>query len=207
MLEKIDNGTGLNGVIISSDLLYDHIHREHPALKLTASIVKATVEDGKGNLDYYRKQSERFDSVMLHTDDNWNLDLLDRLDRDKIEILVNENCVRNCNVRAQHYNLMIEQQRSGGPYVPQEGCQYAVIRGGRNRSCNMTEAELKGVYDMGFRRFKLQGRADKPWTYLYDFSRYVLEPTLTAPLFFKYIVEAQEAMDLKAKGKQHSPSS
>ena len=163
-------------------MLFDHIRREHPALKLTASIVKATVEDGKGNVDYYRNQVERFDTVMVHTDDNFDLDLLDKLDREKMEILVNENCIRNCTVRGKHYSLMIKQQRSGGPYVPQEGCRYAVVLGGKSLSCNMTDEELKSVYDMGFRRFKLQGRADKAWPYLYDFSRYLLEPTLTAPL-------------------------
>jgi len=207
MLDAIDNDTGLNGVILASDLLFDHIRKEHPALKLTASIVKATVEGGKGNVDYYREQADRFDSVMVHTDDNFDLDLLDRLDREKMEMLVNENCVRNCTVRDKHYALMIEQQRRGGPYVPQEGCRYAVVLGGTSMSCNMTDEELKSVYDMGFRGFKLQGRADKAWPYLYDFSRYLLEPTMTAPLFFKYIVEAQDALAKKAKAKQPPPSS
>ena len=206
LLDAIDNGTGLNGVILASDMLFDHVRREHPALKLTASIVKATVEGGHGNVDYYRRQAERFDSVMLHTDDNWDLDLLDKLDREKTEILVNENCVRNCAVRAEHYVLMIAQQRTGGPYVPHEQCRYAVVRGGKSQSCNMTDEELKAVYDMGFRRLKLQGRADKPWPYLYDFSRFLLEPALTAPLVFKYLVEAQDALDRKTKAKQPSPN-
>ena len=207
LLDAIDNDTGLNGVIVASDRLFDHVRREHPALKLTASIVKVTVENGKGNVDYYRQQAERFDTVMVHTDDNFDLALLDQLDRDKMELLVNENCVRNCTVRGEHYALMIKQQRSGGPYTPHEGCRYAVVRGGKSLSCNMTDAELKSVYDLGYRRFKLQGRADKPWSYLYDLSRYLLEPTLTAPLFFKYLVEAQDALDRKAKAKQRPPAS
>ena len=207
LLDAIDNGTGLNGVIVASDLLFDYIRRGHPDLKLTASIVKVTVEGGKGKVDYYRKQADRFDRVMLHTDDNWDLDLLDQLDRKKMEILVNENCIRNCAVRAQHYDLMIEQQRSGGPYTPHEGCRYAIVLGEKNLSCNMTEAELKSVYDMGFRQFKLQGRADKASTYLCDFSRYLLEPTLTAPLVFKYLVEAKDVLDRKLKAKQRSASS
>jgi len=173
LLDLIDNGTGLNGVIVASDLLFDHLRREHPALKLTASIVKATVENGKGNADYYRRQAERFDSVMVHPDDGFNLDLLEHLDREKMEVLVNENCIRNCTVREKHYTLLVNQQRNGGPYTPQEGCLRPMVKlDGKSLSCNMTDEQFKAVYDMGFRRFKLQGRADKARLYLYDFSRY-----------------------------------
>ena len=202
LLDAIDNDTGLNGVIVASDLLFDHIRKEHPALKLTASIVKATVENGKGDVDYYRKQAERFDSVMVHSDDGFNLDLLDQLDREKMEILVNENCVRNCTVREKHYALLASEQRTGGKSQP-EGCLMPLTElDGKNLSCNMTDEEFKSVYDMGFRRFKLQGGGDMAWQYLYDFSRYLLEPTLVAPVFFKYIVAIQSAYlarDARAK--------
>ena len=214
LLDAIDNDTGLNGVIVASDLLVDHIRKEHPALKLTASIVKATVENGKGDVDYYRKQAERFDSVMVHSDDGFNLDLLDQLDREKMEILVNENCVRNCTVREKHYTLLATEQRTGGK-SQQEGCLMPLTElDGKNLSCNMTDEEFKSVYDMGFRRFKLQGRCDKVWQYLYDFSRYLLEPTLVAPVFFKHIVAVQSAYlarDARAKlralkAKQRPPA-
>ncbi|KKO11167.1 hypothetical protein LCGC14_0016430 [marine sediment metagenome] len=202
LLDAIDNDTGLNGVIVASDLLFDHIRKEHPALKLTASIIKATVENGKGDVDYYRKQAERFDSVMVHSDDGFNLDLLDQLDREKMEILVNENCVRNCTVREKHYALLASEQRTGGKSQP-EGCLMPLTElDGKNLSCNMTDEEFKSVYDMGFRRFKLQGGGDMAWQYLYDFSRYLLEPTLVAPVFFKYIVAVQSAYlarDARAK--------
>ena len=214
LLDAIDNGTGLNGVIVASDLLFDYIRRGHPALKLTASIVKAAVENGKGDVDYYRKQAERFDSVMVHSDDGFNLDLLDQLDREKMEILVNENCVRNCTVREKHYTLLATEQRTGGK-SQQEGCLMPLTElDGKNLSCNMTDEEFKSVYDMGFRRFKLQGRCDKVWQYLYDFSRYLLEPTLVAPVFFKHIVAVQSAYlarDARAKlralkAKQRPPA-
>jgi hypothetical protein len=204
LLDMIDNDSGLNGVIVASDLLFSHVRREHPGLKLTASIVKAATENGKGNLDYYRRQTERFDSVMIHTDDGFNYGLLDQLDREKTEILVNENCVRNCGVRAQHYALLADQQRKGVPYTKQKGCLMPIQElDGRGLSCNFTDGEMKRVYDMGFRRFKLQGRGDKTWYYLYDLSRYLLDPTYVMPVFYKYIMMAYGlTVEQKARARQ-----
>ena len=111
MLQMIDNGNGLNGVILASDILFDHVRREHPDLKLTASIVKVSMEEGRGKADYYHELVGRFDSVMLHPDDGYNVSLLDQLDREKLEILVNENCAMGCSGRNEDYELMAMLQK------------------------------------------------------------------------------------------------
>ena len=41
------------------------------------------------------------------------------------------------------------------------------------------------AYDLGFRHFKLQGRRDNVYSYIYDLTRYLLEPDFAAPLVFK----------------------
>ena len=193
MLEIIDNGSGLNGVILASDLLYDYIRDRHPGLKVTASIVKVTMEDGRGNADYYHALTSRFDSVMLHPDDGVDLDLLAQLDRDKTEILVNENCAANCTVRKQHYELMANQQLRGRPEDARATREHETTRcpmpsmhlDGHRRSCNLSEEELKAIHDMGFRRFKLQGRADTEQSFAYDILRYMLDPTRVCPVVLK----------------------
>ena len=47
---------------------------------------------------------------------------------------------------------------------------------------------MKRVYDMGFRRFKLQGRDDSPNFFLYDLLRYTIEPQLLLPVIYKAFV-------------------
>ena len=193
LLEIVDNGSGLNGVILASDLLYDYIHDRHPKLKLTSSIVKVTMEDGRGNADYYHALSERFDSVMLHPDDGFDLDLLAQLDRDKTEVLVNENCAADCTVRKEHYELMATQQLDGSAENKQATRHHETTRcpmpsmhlDGQRRSCNFSTEETKAVYDLGFRRFKLQGRADTTQSFAYDILRFMLEPGRVGPVVLK----------------------
>jgi hypothetical protein len=203
LMEFINNGRGLNGVILSSDILYDYIKKRFPDLKLTASIVKVAAEGGKGKKSYYERQCDRFDSVMLHPDDAFVPDLLEELDREKIEIIVNENCVRHCAIRKGHYDLIVEQfhARKQAYEAGQEAppatlqdhmgnqCLMPLIRlDGYNRSCNLSERELAGIYNMGYRRFKLQGRGDNPPAFVYDLVRFLMEPDLVQPVLYKSFV-------------------
>ena len=55
----------------------------------------------------------------------------------------------------------------------------------RKRSCNLSDIELKTIHDLGFRHFKLQGRADNPLFFAFDLVRFMLEPHVAAPLAYK----------------------
>ncbi len=200
LLEAIDNGRGLNGVILASYLLYDYVRRRHPGLKLTASIIKVTEEEGRGNLGYYRSVLQRFDSVMLHPDDGFKYDLLDQLDRDKIEILVNEDCAFRCPNRVKDYEVMATVLKAApvdsddNPYTLMERrhCRMPLRRvTSAVRSCNFSTAEMLRVYEMGYRRFKLQGRQNMPATFLFDLLRFAVEPEILAPVIFKSFVSGQ----------------
>jgi len=208
MLDLIDNGRGLNGVILVSELLYDHLRREHPELKLTASVVKSTLDGGRGNLDYYRRQSERFESVMVHPDDALDFELLSQLDREKTEILVNENCGMNCDHRPKDYQLTAVQHRdrnySDGLTSPVERQRKARCRqpqrrlDPKRRPCSFTTQEMKRAYDAGFRRFKLQGRQDSAEPFLYDVLRYTVESDLVLPVLLKSFFSGRAAEHIAA---------
>jgi len=197
LLQTIDNGAGLNGVILASDTLYDYVRERHPALKLTASIVKVTMEHGRGRADYYHSLAERFDSVMLHPDDGFDLELLGQLNRDKTEILVNENCALHCPIREEHYELLAAQQLNGRPEDARATTEHETTRcpmpavhlDGHRRSCNFSTDELKAVYDLGYRRFKLQGRADRPHALICDTLRFMLEPDRVYPVVLKSFLQ------------------
>ena len=200
LLDYIDNDSGLNGVILSSDLLFDHIRKTHPNLKLTASVVKVTIEEGGGDLDYYRSHLERFDSVMLHPTDGFNYDLLAQLDPDRIEVLVNENCARNCPHRAEdyeHFALIMKAgqtdlQRTQLQEFENASCRMPMRNmTNAHRSYNFTTTEMLAAYELGYRRFKLQGRQDKPPNFLFDFLRYIIEPEIVMPIIFKAFTSGQ----------------
>ncbi|HDZ20764.1 hypothetical protein LCGC14_0525260 [marine sediment metagenome] len=200
LLEGIDNGLGLNGVILASDLLLDYVRQRHPELRLTASIVKVTEEEGRGDLGYYRSVLKRYDGVMVHPDDGFEYDLLEQLDREKTEIMVNEDCAYLCTHRINDYQVMAELIKSGLPDASDLEYEYTRKKycrapGGRLtpvvRSCNFSMAHLLRVYEMGFRRFKLQGRQNMPGTFLFDLLRFSVEPELLTPVIFKAFVSGQ----------------
>jgi len=200
ILECISQHPDLNGVIVVSDLLSKYIADRYPAVQQAASIVKVTFEHGGGRPDYYRELGKRFHRYMIHPDDCRDLKILDQLDRDKAEIIVNEPCVTFCPARIHHYDTNARWQRAiATPDEPRLTKEADEVVGNchspfymnriaeHQRSCNLSRSEMKAVYDMGFRHFKLQGRADDPFSYSYDLTRFTLEPDFAAPLVNKSI--------------------
>ena len=153
---------------------------------------------------------------MLQADDCRDPDLLSQLDRDKAQIILNENCAIHCPNRAKHYDVYARWQRlavaesmpitlnSISPMAEVQllmeelrqrdaACQSPVdlkslLKGTRN--CNLTPPEMKAIYDLGFRHFKLQGRGDVADYYAYDLTRILLEPNLAAPTVFKALLSS-----------------
>ncbi|MGE5611098.1 MAG: hypothetical protein ACM359_17745 [Bacillota bacterium] len=202
ILQCISERPDLNGVIVTSDLLSDYIARKYPAVRQIASVIKVTLENGRGRADYYRELAKRFHRYVIHPDDNRDPKLLDQLDRDKTEILVNENCVADCPTRAHHYDTYAQMQRASSPQeqqrigqelnriiarCPSPGRQDRLANWPRN--CNLTRPEVKAIYDQGFRHFKLQGRGDDPFCFAYDLIRYMLEPDFVAPVVHKFVTQ------------------
>jgi hypothetical protein len=213
LLDSIALRPDLNGVIVSSDLLSNYIARRHPSLRQIASVTKVVAEGGRGNAAYYNELGKRFFRYVVHLDDYRDRRLLDGLDRTKAEIIVNENCSRDCGRRAEHYELTARIHRrlaggraapAGAPRDPERiGAEQELTRfmaecparwldrqlPERSRSCNLTRRELKALYDMGFRHFKIQGRDNVPYCFVYDLARYTLEPGCAAPLVYHKLSE------------------
>jgi len=212
LLDKIASRPDINGVLIASDLLSGYITGKYPKLRQIVSVVKIATERGKGNTDYYRSLQNRYEGLVVHPDDNRNIDLLKTLNPDKVEILVNEECIFNCPVRKEHYDciskctaanysnmtrssgmnsLMWYQTESQLEKLNNEHEQFVIERcpsyniHKSHLTCNLTHVEMKNLYDLGFRHFKLQGRKDELVKYLYNIVHYLLEPASVAPFVFK----------------------
>ena len=164
------NPTGRNGVIVCEEVMVAHVRKTHPDLKLIASVVKVVKEDGRGRLDYYLDLEKRFDKIMVHPDDVVNPDLLRQLEhKDKYALLINEPCIRNCQVRKRHYQIVSDSVTNildptfgekEWALTVQNGCKNLenLLLAEENRTLVLSSAEIKGLYDLGFRHFKIQGR-------------------------------------------------
>ncbi len=214
LLERLNRRSDLNAVIVAGDLLSEYIAARYPGIRQIASVIKTTVENGRGNIDYYKTLEKRFDRYVLHPDDNMNLRLIEQLDPSKVELLVNEECTLNYPNRARHYE--IQARRHCNNWLPPETdkdriaklreeqvaekqlferelthllenqCrQYRLASGNALRNCNVAPVEMKRLYDKGIRFFKLQGRNQPPFPYLVDLCRYIFEPQVMAPYLIK----------------------
>jgi hypothetical protein len=201
LLDVVAKRPDLSGVIVSSDLLAGYIARRHPALRQVASITKVSVEGKRGDVGYYEDLGKRFWRYIVHPDDVHDPRVLERLDRGKAEIIVNEHCRRECPMRPEHYERIAAAQRAGprGPLppgkVPIPLCDTCLLvesgagdAGGHQRSCALSTSELKAIYGMGFRHFKLQGRAAKLAAFCYDLARYTLEPDFAQPFAYLWMI-------------------
>lgn len=190
---------GGNGVIIASPILTRYIHQKYPHLLLCSSILKVVHEHRKGDADYYNKLTEKFDRVVLHPDDGFNIDFIEKLERkEKIEVLINENCVRNCMFREEHCDIVCEyyqQERRNKCFeklnkFKREKClsmqdivSLKQFLQGKRDTCNMTYEELEKVYERGFRFFKVQGRSLSTSSMIYDLIRYITVGERSAILY------------------------
>lgn len=186
-VSETNNPGGNNGVIMSSDVLYNHVKTNYPGLKKVSSIIKVTNEKGGGKLDYYLKLAEKYDKVMVHPNDSDNFEFLAKLEqKDKYEILVNENCIRQCTMRHKHYdslsktslNLLGHEDNFESLRL-KNGCSKPFMLLSRSKICTtqLSPLELKTLYDMGFRKFKVQGRGlMNSGGQIFDMLRLMLRP-------------------------------
>ncbi len=162
------NPTGDNAVILSSDVLYSYIKEKYPTLKLVSSILKVSWEKGKNNLAYYEALADRFDKVMVHPDDSTNIELLSQLKNpEKFEILLNENCVRQCPIRHKHYeslsNLSLNYLGHSDDFENMRlknlcVSDVALLSNTPKCTTQLTPDEILVAYQAGIRFFKIQGR-------------------------------------------------
>lgn len=177
-----------HAVIIGSDALYAHVKTNYSQLGTVSSILRITCDGGKGKLDSYLRLAERYDKVMIHPDDVFNYDMLEKLeDKGRYELILNEYCMRNCPMRAFHYTTMAEQAYDIDGYdttkfykaLERNGCQNlpAMLTDPAVGVSALTTPEIDRLYDMGFRKFKLQGRAHpNALPLINDLLRFMLPP-------------------------------
>jgi hypothetical protein len=193
ILEQLDEKCGLNGVVVVSDLLSEYIRNKKPELKQICSYEKGLFENPQGNIDWYKKMQERFDRVIVFPDHVFDLDLLEKLDRDRTEILVNDECVYRCPTRKRHLNVVSRFNIQRSPKlleelkdIKQHHCagEFGIISEKKNpahvRPGFLRSQELKTIYDMGFRNFRICGRRKSIFGLAWNVTHFVYNPALAS---------------------------
>ncbi len=180
------NPTGRNSVILASDALREHLRREYPELKLVSSILRITADRGKGKMDAYQRLADQYDEVMMHPDDVLNYDFLEKLeDKERYILLINEYCIRNCPLRAFHYDSLSHMaldflSHDSSDFEKKQatnGCRnlYTLLADPKRSVLALNTPEILRLREMGFRHFKLQGRGHaNASSILFDLLRLVM---------------------------------
>ena len=172
IMELLSDG---DGVIITDERLHTYIKKTYPKLKTKSSIVKVTKDQpNKRTVDYYNQLLDLYDYVVLHPDDNNELDVISQLnDLSRVEVLIDERCTRNCPVRDLHYdlnaqhnvpvkdqdaNILDQEEELFGKLCPRE--KSIMQKNGKWKLDILVNTidEIGDLYELGIHRFKTSGR-------------------------------------------------
>ncbi len=98
-------------VILSSDILADYIRDNYTKIKLESSLLRPTYEvrDYSETPQYYDDLCKRFDKVMIRPELGQDFNFMKKIkNKNKIDILVNSNCVYKCPFSIAHYNRAVD---------------------------------------------------------------------------------------------------
>lgn len=159
-----------NGVSVASSQLGAHINSKFPKLALHAHVNLIIAEEGQGNADYYNKLAEKYQRVAVHPDDAINAEFMSRLEnKDRFEITLNDTCLQGCPCRKEHmetlgrirmepWNLALPAYRHD--LLNKVNCEEVSLpEKNSRRPLLLTNNEIKTLYDMGYRRFRIQNES------------------------------------------------
>lgn len=199
------------GVIVSHPLLRDHIRKNYPNIQLHASVIMTAYQENRDQA-YYEGLARDYSRYVVHPDDNYDLDLLNKLPKDRAEIILNERCVYQCRQRGEHYLANTQDQAAilegTGQYTGfLDRCPFVPDfkqRTTKARNISLTAREAVELSALGFDLFKLQGRLDIPYVFFFDFLRYTLENAVAFPAFYPaFCFSIREHLKAKErKGRQ-----
>ena len=178
-MEFADNGK--NEVLVNNPVLENYLRQRYPNFKYILSTT-ACVRD----LDKINEATEKYDLVVMDFRDNKNEDFLNGIvHKNKIEILVDETCHKDCPYRKKHYEdvarIQLLELGDGEakcmfePHYTRNNSFYENFS--NNPDTVITADDLYNKYvDMGFRHFKLLGRNNETYFQFESYIHYLVKP-------------------------------
>jgi hypothetical protein len=153
------NVSGLNGVILASDFLRDYVKNNYQNLTVISSVNKAYFEQGiHASKSWYENILKEYDLCVINGNDMYDLNLLGSIkEKERLVLLLNENCNLDCRNRNHHITLqsMLRIQETkdlAADILKNFHCP------GYNRGMILQSGKLKDYFEAGIKRYKLQGR-------------------------------------------------
>jgi len=181
IMQNLNNG--FNQVLVANSILEEYIREKYPEYPVIRSILASN--------EVYYDDSDKYFMSVLKREVNDDFELLKSIkNKDKIEILINETCPKDCKHRlihqkndglAQLYKIPIDT------YCPhiQDKKQYE-LEGNINCSLYLTRDKIKNIYEpMGFKHFKISGRGN--YKVILDYAHYMVKPE-HKDIFMKFIM-------------------
>lgn len=159
-----------NGIIISNDLLLNHVRKNYSNLICISSILKPTYESNSWVNDdpgYYNILCQRYDYVVVNPARIVEKEFREQLEqKNKIVILKNSRCRKNCPMAVNHYNTQnaVDDAILNGKTGAEEREQMALITRKCSDTWNTTDSQyisddtMLQIYSEGFENWKLDGR-------------------------------------------------
>ena len=175
VLYELSNG--MNQVLVSSDLLEEHIRQNYPAMKICSSTTKCLTTP-----TLVKQELEKnYHQICLDYNMNRNVKFLESLlqeQKDKIEFLCNAICPPGCPFRKEHYRLNgISNLNGGSSFTIDCGIKECTISTSTwDYKNNLSPEDIDAYEKMGFTHFKLEGRTFNPSELVANYARYLIKP-------------------------------
>ena len=117
LLEKLHDER--NGVVVCDGVLADYVRERYPKYRLIRSVINAYLDEvicrrPDAIVRYFQEKLQRYDRVVVPSELNLRFDVLDKLDKSKLEFLVNNNCFWHCPFVIRHYTQIARGFKSAG---------------------------------------------------------------------------------------------
>ena len=142
-----------NSVTVGSELLYKYIKNNYPNIKIQCSATKQLYSQEDIEKE---KASHEYSRIVLAADASKFIDILKKIkNKDEIELIIDEQCVPNCPYKKEHYEATSKWMISHDPSI-NITCRMRNSSIKEDITCSFDE--IKNLYDIGFRHFKITHR-------------------------------------------------
>jgi collagenase-like PrtC family protease len=149
-----------NAVITANPVIEGYVRKHYPKFKIVSSVTSPE----NLRIAFLKKRIGEVDLLVLPPEYNGRYDLIEKLDVDKIEILINERCVFYCRNRQAHYLSISKTQLTWDPAYQSDNyftrCPvYMATQQGRSpETMVLTDKKIAELQKRGVRNFKFAGR-------------------------------------------------
>jgi hypothetical protein len=171
LLEKLHDER--NGVVVCDGVLADYVRERFPKYQLIRSVVNAYLDDVISRpfpaiVRYFEEKTRQYDRVVVPSELNLRFDVLDQLDKSKLEFLVNNKCFWHCPLRNKHYAAIARGFKQAGGSGSVRVCLARETRGPARDRVFEHMHRRQGLFDVSGKLIKrLKPGQDivvrKPW--------------------------------------------